>query len=127
MPRQFTLDFEPGLTERFKTFDEVLAAAVYGSRKGLNAVAGDLDMSPSELTRRLNPDADDPRPLRTKDGIKIIESTEDMRPVYWLIEKFLKDPEALKQEALARLPSLLAAVQATLEQAGGPKLKVART
>lgn len=126
MARQFTLDFEPGLTERFKSWDEVLAASVYGSRKGLNSVAADLDMSPSELTRRLNPDTDDPRPLRTKDGIKIIESTGDMRPVYWLIETFLQDPEAMKQEALSRLPGLLAAVQATLEAAGGPKLKVAR-
>jgi hypothetical protein len=126
MPRQFTLDFEPGLTERFKTWDEVLAAAVYGSRKGLGSVAADLDMSPSELTRRLNPDADDPRPLRTKDGIRIIESTEDMRPVYWLIEKFLNDPEALRQEALSRLPALMAAIQQTLEQAGGAKLKVAK-
>lgn len=126
MPRQYTLDFEPGLTDRFKTFDEVLAAAVYGSRKGLNAVAGDLDMSPSELTRRLNPDADDPRPLRTKDAIKIIQATDDKRPIYWLIETFLKDPEATKQEAIARLPALMDALQATLEQAGGPKLKLAR-
>jgi hypothetical protein len=125
MPRQFTLDFEPGLTDRFKTFDEVLAATVYGSRKGLNAVAGDCDMSPSELTRRLNPDADDPRPLRTKDGVKIIESTQDMRPVYWLIEKFLKDPEVARQEALAQLPSLMAQLNALLERAGSTKLKVA--
>lgn len=126
MPRQFTLDFEPGLTERFKTWDEVLAAAVYGSRKGLGSVAADLDMSPSELTRRLNPDGDDARPLRTKDGIRIIESTQDLRPVYWLIEKFLHDPEALRQEALSRLPGLMAAIQQTLEQAGGAKLKVAK-
>lgn len=126
MPRQFTLDFEPGLTERFKTWESVLAAAVYGSRKGLNVVAADLDMSPSELTRRLNPDSDDARPLRTKDATGIIRSTEDMRPVYWLIETFLRDPEAVKQEALARLPALMEAIQATLEQAGGPKLKVAK-
>lgn len=120
------MDFEPGLTERFKTWESVLAAAVYGSRKGLNVVAADLDMSPSELTRRLNPDSDDARPLRTKDATGIIRSTEDMRPVYWLIETFLRDPEAVKQEALARLPALMEAIQATLEQAGGPKLKVAK-
>lgn len=126
MPRQYTFDFEAGLTERFKTWESVLAAAVYGSRKGLNAVAGDMDMSPSELTRRLNPDSDDARPLRTKDAIAIIKSTEDMRPVYWLLETFLNDPETMRQEALSRLPALLEAVQATLEQAGGPKLRVAR-
>lgn len=126
MPRQYTFDFDPGLTERFKTWESVLAAAVYASRKGLNNVAGDLDMSPSELTRRLNPDSDDARPLRTKDAIAIIKSTEDMRPVYWLLETFMNDPETMRQEALSRLPGLIAAVQATLEQAGSPKLRVAR-
>lgn len=126
MPRQYTLDFEPGLTDRFKTWEEVLAAAVYGSRKGLGGVAADCDMSPSELTRRLNPDADDPRPLRTRDAINIIKATDDKRPVYWLVETFLKDPEATKQEALARLPALMEALQTTLEQAGGPKLKLAK-
>ena len=125
MARQFTLNFEPGLTERFRTFDEVIAACVYGSRKGLNTVAGDLDMSPSELTRRLNRDSDDSRPLRTKDAIGVIESTGDLRPVYWMIEKFLRDPESAKQEAFARLPGLMAALEATLEQVGGPKLKMA--
>lgn len=123
MPRQYTFDFEPGLAERFKTWESVLAAAVYGSRKGLNNVAGDLDMSPSELTRRLNPDSDDARPLRTQDAVGIIRSTEDMRPVYWLIETFLKDPELVRQEAIAQLPALLDAVQRTLERAGGKALK----
>ena len=117
MPRQYTLDFEPGLTERFKTFDEVLAAAVYGSRKGLNVVAADLDMSPSELTRRLNPATDDPRPLRTKDGIAIIESTGDMRPVYWLIETFLSDPEKRRQHALETLSGLLPEIARLVKEA----------
>ncbi len=126
MPRQYTFDFEPGLTERFKTWDSVLAAAVYGSRKGLNSVAADLDMSPSELTRRLNPDSDDARPLRTKDAIGIIRSTGDLRPVYWMLETFVNDPETMRHEALSRLPALLEAVQKTLEQAGGPKLSLAK-
>ncbi len=125
MSRQFTLDFEAGLTERFKTWESILAAAVYASRKGLNSVASDLDMSPSELTRRLNPDSDDARPLRTKDAVGIIRSTEDLRPIYWLIESFLNDPESLRQEALSRLPGLLAAVQAAIEQSA-PKLRAAK-
>jgi hypothetical protein len=125
VPRQYTFDFEAGLTERFKTWESVLAAAVYGSRKGLNAVAAELDMSPSELTRRLNQDSDDPRPLRTVDAVRIIAATEDKRPVYWLIETFLNDPETMRQEALSRLPALLEAVQKTLENAGGPKLSIA--
>lgn len=124
--RQMTLNFEPGLTERFKTWDEVLAAAVYGSRKGLNAVAADLDMSPSELTRRLNPATDDPRPLRTKDGIGIIEATQDFRPVHWLIEKFLRDPEAAKNDALAQIPALIEQLQALAVTASSGKIQAIR-
>ena len=118
MSRQLTLNFEPGLTERFSQWDDALAGAVYGSRIGLNGVAGEMDMSPSELSRRLNRDSEDVRPLRTKDAIKIIEVTGDLRPVYWLVERFLRDPDAMKQEALAQIPNLVKQLNALLEQSG---------
>ena len=118
MSRQLTLNFEPGLTERFSQWDDALAGAVYASRIGLNGVAGEMDMSPSELSRRLNRDSEDVRPLRTKDAIKIIEVTGDLRPVYWLVERFLRDPDAMKQEALAQIPNLVKQLNALLEQSG---------
>ena len=118
MSRQLTLNFEPGLTERFSQWEDVIAGAVYASRVGLNGVAADMDMSPSELSRRLNRDSEDVRPLRTKDAIKIIEITGDLRPVYWIVEKFLRDPEAVKQEALAQIPNLVKQLNTLLEQSG---------
>lgn len=124
---QLSLDFEVGLTARFPHWEDVLAAAVYGSKKGLNGVAADLDMSPSELTRRLNRNTDDSRPLRAEDAIGIIHSTNDLRPVYWLIERFLKDPEAKRQEAINALVQLAPIVNELATQAGltGPKLRAA--
>jgi hypothetical protein len=113
---QLALDFEPGLTARYQEWEDVLAAAVYGSRKGLNGVAADLDMSPSELTRRLNRNTDDSRPLRAQDAIRIVKSTEDYRPVYWMVERFLRDPETTRNQAIQQLSQIMPIVQALVEQ-----------
>ena len=113
---QLTMNFLPGLTAQFPRFRDVLVTAVYGSRKGLNGVAEDLDQSPSDLTKRLSSEHGDPRPMREEDILGIIESTQDVRPIYWLIEKYLQSPEAQKAQAIAQLaealPSILALVDA---------------
>jgi hypothetical protein len=116
--QQFTLDFAPGLTERFPRWRDTFVHAVYNSRLGLNGVAAKMDLSPSDLTKRLSGNSDEPRPLRDTDILSIIEATGDLTPMYWLLERFSKDPNARQQEALARLPGLVAAIEATLQAAG---------
>lgn len=98
---QLSLDFSPGLTAQFP-----------------EGVAGDLDMSPSELSKRLNRNADENLPLRVQDAVRIIESTGDLRPVYWLIERFLRDPTARKEQAINQLADLLPTMIALVEQSG---------
>lgn len=122
--QQFTLDFQPGIRERFPRWEDTFVHAVYSSRIGLNGCAAKLDQSPSDLCKRLA--GEDTRPLRVKDALAIIEATGDYTPVYWLLEAFLRDPDAKKQEAIARLPALVAALEHTLEAAGGPKLRSAK-
>lgn len=123
--QQFTLDFQAGLTQRFPRWRDTLVHAVYNSRSGLNGCASKCDISPSDLTKRLS-GADDYRPLRDTDVLAIIEETNDFTPIYWLLERFLKDPDAKRQEAIARLPGLMAAIEATLEAAGGGKVRQMR-
>lgn len=120
--QQFTLDFQDGLTERFPRWRDTFVHAVYSSRAGLNGAAASCDVSPTDLTKRLSADHPE-RPLRMDDCLAIIESTKDYTPIYWLIERFLRDPDAKKHEALARIPGLVAALEATLEQATGGKVK----
>jgi hypothetical protein len=115
---QLTLDFRPGLTAQHRSLREVTAATVYGSHKGVAGVAGDLDMSPTDLTKRLNLDSAEPRPLRVDDLEKIIASTQDYRPIYWLIEKFLRDPDSVKQQAVSQLATLLPQLIELTKQAG---------
>ena len=124
--KQFTLDFEPGLLERFPRWRDTFIHAVYNSRSGLNGCAAKADVSPSDFTKRLSGNYDD-RPFRDSDVIAVLEETKDYTPIYWLLERFLRDPDAKKQEALARIPGLVAALEATLEQAGGgARLRAAR-
>lgn len=121
--RQYALDFEAGLTQRYPRWEDTLVNAVYASRIGLNGVAAKLDMSPSELSKRLSHHTDEPRPIRSQDILGIIEATGDFTPVHWLVERFLRDPEAKRQEALARLPALMEQVEATLQAVGEKKRK----
>ena len=121
---QLTLNFEPGLLQRYPRWEDTFITAVYGSRKGLNGVAGDCDQSPSELSKRLSHvDGGEPRPLRSCDILHILRSTRDFTPIYWLIEEFLKDPNAKQQEALAAIPALVERLNAVLEQASPQKAR----
>ena len=89
-------------------------------------------MSPSELSRRLNAhlvakegDASN-RPLRACDVVKIIAKTGDNRPVFWLVEKFLRDPEAQRTQAIHQLAGIMPVVQALIEQAAPSNVKAIR-
>lgn len=115
---QMTLDFDSGLTSRFRCLREATAHTVYASRKGLSGVAADLDMSPSELTKRLNADGAEPRPLRADDVEHIIASTGDTTPVAYLIAKFMQTPDAQRAAALQVLAALLPTLTAAVEAAG---------
>lgn len=118
MNQQLTLNFSPALTAQYRSLIEVVAATVYASRKGVAGVAADLDMAPTDLTKRLNPDSAEPRPLRASDVEGIIASTGDMRTVYWLVEKFLQSPEDQQASAISQISALLPQLNALVEQAG---------
>ena len=115
--QQFTLDFDAGLTERFPRWRDTFIHAVYSGRGGLNTASAACDLSPTDLTKRLSGEYPD-RPLRIEDMEAIIAEKKDHTPVYWLIEKFLKDPDAKRLEALAKIPGLVDALEGVLAQAG---------
>ena len=116
---QIALDFTPGLTTRFKSLKQVCAHAVYSSRGGLTGVAAALDMSPSELSKRLSEtDSSDNRPLRDSDIEKIIQETGDHSIVHWQVEKYLGDPQAKRDAAMSQLVALAPVFAALAEQAG---------
>jgi len=118
MPQQLSLNFEGGLTARFRSLREVVQSAVLTSSLGVTGVAGKMDMGHSELSRRLDAGAADNRPLRVDDLVDIIEHTGDHRPIYWLIERFLQSPEIKRTMAIDQLADLMPQIAELVRQAG---------
>lgn len=111
---QLTLDFEPGLTDRYRNLRECVAATIY--RRGLSTCAIDLNESPGNLSNQLSEDS--PRKFGIDDFELHLAKSKDMEPLYYLIEKFLHRPDVQQNAALAQLPGLMAQLQAVMKAAG---------
>lgn len=114
--RQLSLVFEPGLSARYRSLRDVVAHGVY--ERGLSAVAGKIDMAPSKLSEKLAGGNDRPRDLGVEEFERYLEKTGDVRPIYYLIERFLQDPSVVQAEAVARLNEMLAQLGALMSAAG---------
>lgn len=87
---QLTLNFEPGLSDRFKCLRECVASGVY--RNGLSNTAIDLDKAPGNLSVELS--SDPTRHFSVDSLEKYIEKTGDTQPIFYLIDKFLSDEQS---------------------------------
>ena len=116
---QLTLELQPGLTQQYRSLRECLCAVVYQHRAGIGGVAAALDLSPSDLGRRLNhTDGDAQRNLDIDDLSLIVEATGDHRPILWLVEKFLPSDEQKRRSAVDQLSNLMPQIAALLADAG---------
>lgn len=113
---QMTLDFEAGLVERFPSLLDCVRNGAYTNRNPLKTIAADMDMSQSDLSRKLAGNPDDPRRLSVDDFEKYVDKTGDVTPIYYLVEKFLQDDSHRQRRALSQLakqlPDILALVKA---------------
>lgn len=113
---QLTLDFEPGLVERYPSLLDCIRNGAYTHRNPLKTIAADMDMSQSDLSRKLAGNPEDPRRFSVDDFEKYVEKTGDLAPIYYLVEKYLQDDTHRQQRALSQLakqlPDILALVKA---------------
>ena len=114
---QLTLTLEPGLAMRHRSLRACMAAGVYGV--GLDRVASQCDEAPSKLCEKLAGGNGD----RTRDvGLDLferyIEKTGDVQPIYYLIDKYLRDGNATRDAALMQLSRLAGELPALLAAAG---------
>ena len=105
---QLTLDFEPGLVDRYPTAMDAVRAAVHGGRKPLKTIAADMDLSVSALSRKLNQDPEDPRRFSLDDLEALIAATGDTSVVEYLAAKYLQSDETRRHQALTQATRLLA-------------------
>ena len=115
---QFELSFEAGLREQFPAFREVVHASVSGCGRPLKAVAADLDMTSSELSRKLSSNPNDPVHFPLDRLPELITATGDLRPIYWLIESFLDDADAKRKRDLEELSALIPRLQRLVHSVG---------
>lgn len=106
---QLKLDFEPTLLDQYRTLKQCVSATVYNFRGGLSAVAAACDKSPSTLTKELNPqeNEENKRNLDLDYLPKIIEETGDIRPILWLVAKFIPDDATRREVAVSRIEQLV--------------------
>lgn len=110
-----TLNFEPTVVDRWPTLREFMAHRLAVGKKPAKVVAADMDLSPSALSRKLNPADGDTQRLNVDDLERLLESTGDAAAVIeYLAAKFLDTPEARKQRLIARVESMLPDLAATL-------------
>lgn len=109
--RQLVLNFDPGLTGRYKSALEAVRDAAYKNRNPLKTIAADMDMSSSDLSRKLGDNPNDPRQFTLNDLESFLDATGDMTPLLYLVEKYLADQESKQRMALqqlaAQLPNIL--------------------
>lgn len=115
--RQLSFTLEHSLVQLFPEFRDVLKASVYDCGRQFKAVAADLDMSVSELSRMLANNPADPRNFPLERLPELIAATGDKRPVLWLVESFLDDPAQRRQHAVDRIDSLLPELVALVKEA----------
>ena len=121
MSSQLTLSLEPGVTIH-PSLKACVAAGIY--QRGIVAVAGKIDASPSHLSEALS--GNDRRKFDVDDLEAYIASTGDTTPIMYLVAKFLRDPGVQQQEALQRLVGLADQLPALLVAAGLQKPARAR-
>lgn len=113
--RQVEINFEAGLTEQFPEFRDVVRASVYSCGRAFKSVAADLDMTSSELSRKLSDNPNDPVHFPLRMLPDLLRATGDKRPIYWLVEAFLEDDDSKQRRITTELADMLPKLQSLLK------------
>jgi hypothetical protein len=110
-PSQMTLNFEPGILERYSCLLDCVRQSAYTNRNPLKTIAADMDLSQSELSRKLADNPNDPRQFSVVDLERYINATRDVTPVLYLAAKYLTNEEEKQKAAMQRIAQLLPVLQ----------------
>ena len=105
---QLTLNFEPSIAERWPSLRAYIAHRAMLQRNPLKTIAADMDMSPSTLTRKLNPHDGDTQRFNLDDLEAYIQSTGDVDSVIeYLAAKYKDSDDRRKARTIAKVESML--------------------
>lgn len=103
---QLTLNFEPTLPEKYRSLRDFLAYRVQVQNRPAKTIAGDMDMSPSMLSRKLTPGDGDTQRFNVDDLENYISVTKDTTPIEYLASKYLQSDASRQARAIARVEAL---------------------
>lgn len=103
---QLSINFEAGLAECYETCREYVGARVHQIGRQQKAIAADLDLSPSHLTRKLAQSPGDTMRFTLDDFENYLDKTGDTKPLEYLIEKYLAGARGELERLRARLEEL---------------------
>ena len=106
--QQITINFQATPVEAYDSLVDYVQALTHQARRPQKAIAADMDLSPSHLSRKLAQSPNDSMALTCDNLEKWIQVNKgDLRPAYYLIQKYSKarskeqieaEIEALKSE-----------------------------
>jgi hypothetical protein len=112
--RQLTLELDETLLDRHGSLRDCLAQVIYS--RGLKKVAGELNLSPGNLSVALSEDT--ARKFGIDELEAYIKAFGDKTPIYYLIAKYLGDEGAVRDHALHQVVELLQRLPALADAAG---------
>jgi hypothetical protein len=117
--QQLTLNIDPTLPERFKSLRSFIAHRVNVQPKPQKTIAGDMDMSPSLLSRKLtagtDPDDKDTQRFNCDDLENYLSCTDDVSAVIeYLAAKFAQGGDGARRARLINRTESLVSELATL-------------
>lgn len=115
---QLSLDFEPGLTERHTSLLSCIRECAYKAEKPLKSIAADMDLSESDLSRKLSGNMEDPRRFTVDELVRLVEVIDDVTPINWLIERFHMTDKQRQNRAATEFMKQLPQAIALLKQMG---------
>jgi hypothetical protein len=105
---EITLSFEPGISKHFPSVREYVQYRIRMSGKDQNLVAAEMDLSPSDLCRKLAENPNDKRRFTSRDLEAYMRTQFDYTPLNYLAEKFLspKSSDEIRKK-IAELKAML--------------------
>lgn len=112
MPRDaISIEVESGLTSRYHSLMEVVRSTVRRAEKPRKAIAAEMGLSESALSRKLS----GARGLSIDEFERLLAVTGDPRPIHWLIEQCVESADTRRDRALIEIQRQLPAFMALLK------------
>ena len=104
---QYTISFEPGLCDRYPALMDAVRARVAAVTRARKALAADMDLSESELSRKLAENDNDTRRFTVADLQALCDAEGPGVILEWMIARYSQTPEQLQANAAMQLAQLM--------------------